>query len=261
MISSGTRRVVGRRPEVFADTLDEVGPTRTARIHRAFRVRADDAHPAVGHLLQIPARTGDGAAGTHPGDEMGHLAVGVIPDLGARRLVVADRTHRVGVLIGFPRAVDLLDETVGHAVVAVRVVGRHRRRAHHDLSAVGAQHILLVLADLVRAHEDAFVATRLGDQRQADTGVAGGRFDDRAAGLQLAAGLRGVDHLRRDAVFGAATRVEVLDLGDDLARALGHDRVQLNQRGIADELTDVPGDPHASIVSGRTNGYQVASRM
>ena len=69
-------------------------------------------------------------------------------------------------------------------------------------------------------------------------------------GLQLAAGLGGVDHLDRDAVLGAAAGVEVLDLGRDRARALGDNRVQLYQRGIADELTDVPGDPHASIVSG-----------
>ena len=201
MISSGTRRVVGGRPEVLADTFDEIGPAGAAGIHRAFRVGADDPHPAVGHLLQIAARTGDRAAGADACDEMGDLAVGVGPDLGSRRLVVADGTHRVGVLIGFPRAVDLLDEAVGHAVVAVRVVGRHRRRAHHDLSAVGAQHILLVLADLVRAHEDAFVAARLSDQRQADTGVARRRFDDGAAGLELAAGLGGLDHLDRDAVL------------------------------------------------------------
>ena len=38
-------------------------------------------------------------------------------------------------------------------------------------------------------------------------------------------------------------------------------RVQLYQQGIADELTDVPRDPHASMVSGGQNGYQVASRM
>ena len=152
---------------------------------------------------------------------MGDRAVGVIPDLGTRRLVVAGRAHRVGVLVGLPRAVDLLDQTVGHAVVAVRVIGRHRRRAHHDLSSVGAQHILLVLADLVRADEDALVAALLGDQSQTDAGVAGCGFDDRAAGLQFAAGLRRVDHLHRDAVLGAAARVEVLDLGDDPARALG----------------------------------------
>ena len=141
------------------------------------------------------------------------------------------------------------------------MVGRHRRRAHHDLSAVGAQHILLVLADLVRADEDAFVAALLGDERQPDAGVAGRGFDDGAAGFQLTAGFGGVDHLHGDAVLGAAAGVEVFDLRDDLARALGDNRVQLDQRGIADELTDVPGDPHTSMVSGRRNGYQVASRM
>jgi hypothetical protein len=87
------------------------------------------------------------------------------------------------------------------------MVGRHRRRAHHDVGPVGAQHVLLVLADLVRADEDALVATLLGNQGQPDAGVAGGRLDDGAAGSQLAAGLGGVDHLDRDAVLGAAAGV------------------------------------------------------
>ena len=83
----------------------------------------------------------------------------------------------------------------------------------------------------------------------------------RAIAWGLAAGLGGVDHLDRDAVLGAATGVEVFDLGRNRACAVGHNRVQLNQRGIADELTDVPGDAHGSIVSGPRIGYQVASRM
>ena len=175
---------------------------------------------------------------------MRDLAVGVGPDLGPGGLVVAGRAHRVGVLVGLPRAVDLLDQPVGDAVVAVRMVGRHGRRAHHHVGAVRAQHVLLVLADLVRADEDAFVAALLGHQRQPDAGVAGGRFDDGAAGLELAAGLGGVDHLDRDAVLGAAAGVEVLDLGRNRAGAFGDNGVQLHQRGIADELTDVPGDAH-----------------
>ena len=85
-------------------------------------------------------------------------------------------------------------------------------------------------------------------------------------GLQFAAGLGGVDHLDRDAVLGAAAGVEVFDLGRNRAGAFGNNRVQLYQRGIADELTDVPGDAHASIVSGPHGAgpaacYQVASRM
>ena len=120
-----------------------------------------------------------------PGDEVGDLAVGVGPDLRTGRLVVTLRTHRIRVLVGLPRAVDLLDEPVGHAVVAVRIVGRHRGRAHHDVGAVRAQHVPLVLADLVGADEDALVAALLGDERQPDTGVARGRFDDGAAGLAV----------------------------------------------------------------------------
>ena len=51
------------------------------------------------------------------------------------------------------------------------------------------------------------------------------------------------------------------DLGRNHAGPFGNNRVQLYQRGIADELTDVPGDAHVSIVSGPQCDYQVASRM
>src|SRR5690606_2293917 len=136
---------------------------------------------------------------------------------------------------------------------------------HHHLGAVGAQHVALVLADLVRADEDALVAPPLRDESQPDAGIPRGGLDDRAARLELAAGLRGVDHLDRDAVLRAAARAEVLDLGRDDARPVGDDGIQLYQRGVADELTDVPGDAHDSIVSGAHSryqaGYQVASRM
>ncbi len=80
-------------------------------------------------------------------------------------------------------------------------------------------------------------------------------------GLQLSAGLRCVDHLDRDAVLRATAGVEVLDLGRHRPRACRDNGIQLNQRGITDELTDVPRDPHGSIVSGPACGYQVASRM
>ena len=62
-------------------------------------------------------------------------------------------------------------------------------------------------------------------------------------------------------VFGAPARIGALALGRDDPRARRDHGVQLYQRGIADELTDVPGDPHASIVSGPAGDYQVASRM
>ena len=215
-----------------------------AGVHRPLRVGADDAHLPAGDLFQVAARAGDRPAGSDPGDEMGDLAVGVGPDLRAGRFVVAGRALRVGVLIGLPGAVDLADQPVGDAVVTARVFRWHRRRAHHHLGAVRAQHVLLVLADLVGADEHAVVAAALSDQGQADAGVSRRRFDDGAARLELSAGLGGVDHLDRDPVFAAQPRIEVLDLGDDPARARWHNRVQLNQWSISDDFTDVLRNTH-----------------
>src|SRR6185312_13813547 len=155
----------------------------------------------------------DRSAGADAGDEVGDLAVGVGPDLRAGSRVVAGRAFRVGVLVGLPRAGDLGDEPIGDAVVAVRMLGGDGGRADDDLGAVGNQHVALVLADLVGADEHALVAAVLGDEGQPDAGVARGRFDDGAAGPQLPAGFGGVDHLHRDPVLGAATGIEVFDLG------------------------------------------------
>ena len=97
------------------------------------------------------------------------------------------------------------------------MLGRDGGRADDDLRAVRLEHVALVLADLVGADEDAVVAARLGDHGQPDAGVARGRLDDRAAGLQRTGGLGGVDHPRRDPVLHRAAGVEVLHLGEHAA--------------------------------------------
>src|SRR6202044_911407 len=137
----GPRRVVGRGPEILADTFHQIRSAGAAGVHRPLRVGTDDLHPPFGHILEIAAPARDRPAGTDPGDEVGDLAVGVGPDLRAGGFVVAGRALRVGVLIGFPGAVDLANQPVGDAVVTAGVFRWHRRRAHHDLGAVGAQHI------------------------------------------------------------------------------------------------------------------------
>src|SRR5690606_31732750 len=116
------------------------------------------------------------------------------------------------------------------------------------------------LADLVRADEDALVSTLLGHDRQPHPGVAGRRLDDGAARLEQAALLGVLDHLDRDAVLGAAARVQVLDLGQHHAGALRDHRIQLDQGRIADELTDVPGISHASMVPDIDRGANSATR-
>ena len=149
-----------------------------------------------------------------PHDEVGDPALGLLPDLRTGGLVVGARVVGVGVLVGLPGA-GLLGEPVADVVVGVRVLRRDGGRADHDLGAVGLEHVALVLADLVGAHEDALVALLLGHHRQADAGVAGGRLDDRAAGLQLAGGLGRLDHPAGDAVLHGPAGVEVLHLGED----------------------------------------------
>src|SRR5205085_37731 len=98
----GHRAVVGVRPEVLADALHQVGPPAAARVHRAFRVGADDLDPAAGYLLEVAARAGDRPAGADAGDEMSDLAVGIGPDLRPGGCVVAGRSLRVGVLVWLP---------------------------------------------------------------------------------------------------------------------------------------------------------------
>src|SRR5262249_8450405 len=142
-----------------------------------------------------------GAAGAHPGHEMGDTALGLRPDLRTGRLVVRAGVVRVRVLVGLPGAGDLLHQAVGDGVVRARVFRRHRRRTADDLRAVGPEHVLLVLADLVRADEHAAVATGLRHQGQPDTRVATGRLDDRPARREQAVALGGLDHPGGDAVL------------------------------------------------------------
>ena len=131
------------------------------------------------------------------------------PDLRAGGLVVADAgPSGLEYWLGFQRAGDL-----------PRPAGRRRGSRSPGARAATAvgqtttsapyavQHVALVLADLVRADEHAVVAALLGDQGQADAGVAGGRLDDGAAGLQLAARASAASIIaQRDAVLRPSRR-------------------------------------------------------
>ena len=90
------------------------------------------------------------------------------------------------------------------------------------------------------------VSARAGDNRKADTGIAGGRLDHQAARLEFAAffGLedhplsrRGPSRIGRDfSKFGFAEDGAAGQLGSPL---------QLDQRGIADSFDNVVVDFHA----------------
>ena len=208
---------------------------RPRGVDRALGVGADDRQLGV-LLLQVARRARDRAAGADRDHERVELPAGLLPDLGPGRLVVRARVALVAVLVGLVGAGNLLGEPVGDGVVALRRLGLDGIRADDHLGAEGLEQRDLLAAHLVGHGEDAAVAAQRGDDRKAGAGVPGGRLDDRAAGLQLPFALGRVDHRDRDPVLDRAARVEELELGEDGRRVVGHDVLEPNERGVADQL-------------------------
>ena len=108
----GDGGVVGLRPEVLADTLDEVRPAVSAGVDRPDRVGPDHLDPALGNLFEVATDTTDRAAGAHAGHEVRDLPIGLRPHLRAGGLVVGPRVGRVGVLVRFPGTGQLAGQPV-----------------------------------------------------------------------------------------------------------------------------------------------------
>ena len=154
---------------------------------------------------------------------------------------------RVGVLIGPEGVRRLARQPVGDRVVRVGVLGRHGRRTHHDLGAVGAEQRDLLGAHLVGHDEDALVAALRGDDGESDAGVARRRLDDGATRPEEAVALGRVDHRDRGPVLDAATRVRGLDLGHEVARQVPPDPTEAEHRRVAHEVQDRAGDLGRSV--------------
>ena len=230
--------VEGGGPDVLTDAFHQVGAAAPAGVDGALRVRPDDLHLALGHFLEVAAGTGDRATGPDARHEVRDPPVGLPPDLRARPVIMRGGVVGVRVLVRLPAVRCLPGEAAGDAVIGTRVIGRHARGAHDDLGAVGAEHGDLVRGHLVRAGEQAPVTALLSDDRQADARVARGRLHDHAAFAQPALPLGGLYHPQGDAVLHRATRVQVLDLREHVARprdALRH-RLQPQQGGVPHRL-------------------------
>jgi hypothetical protein len=109
------------------------------------------------------------------------------------------------------------------------------RRDDH-LGAVRAEHRDLLLAHLVGHDEDAPVALVRRCDREADAGVPRGRLDDRPAGPQPAVPLGGLDQREADAVLHGSARIEVLELRENRRAGLAAERLEADDRGVADEV-------------------------
>ena len=197
--------------------------------------RDDQGRRAV--LLEVPPDARDRSAGADRDDHgVDVAAVGLLPELGAGRLVVGLGVRRIRVLVGLESAGDLLGEPVGDRVVALRRVRVDRGRRDDDLGAVRAQHGDLLLAHLVRHHEDAAVPAQRGGDREADARVARGRLDDRPARAQPPVLLRRLDHRMPDPVLHRAAGVQVLELREQLAGDVAGEPLEAHDRRVPDEL-------------------------
>jgi len=94
----------------------------------------------------------------------------------------------------------------------VRRTGFRRDRCNHDVGPERFQIARLFNRRFVGHDEDALVAFDRGGNRETNACVAGGCFDDCAAGLQDALALRGGDHRNADPVFDGETGIEILHL-------------------------------------------------
>ena len=235
----GDRAAFGRR---CLAVLEQMVHRRAARI-------GDTDDDVLFLLAQECRRARDRAAGADRADEAVDLAAAFFPDLRPGRDVVRLAVVEIVPLVGEDHAVlfgllELLGEPSPDMLIVVRV-GVGRRRHLDQLGAAQPQHVLLFLALRLGDDDQRAVAARIGDERKADAGIAGGCLDDQAAGAQLAALFRLQDHLPAGAVLHRAARVHELGLAEDGAAGRLRGALQLDERRMADGFDNAVADLHA----------------
>ncbi len=208
-------------------------------VDAADRVRTHHPHVAPGlggTLLEISAGAGDGAPGANAADQTVDESVGVLPDLRTGGQVMGLGVGRIVVLVGIETAGGLGGNTLGDLDVTLRVIVRQVGAGHHDLGTVGLEHVDLLAAHLVghRAHA-AIAAHRRGD-REAETGVSGGAFDQRPTRRDQARLLGAQHHVHRHAVLDRAPGVQLLELCQHGRRTGRRHAIQAHQRGVSDQV-------------------------
>ena len=120
------------------------------------------------------------------------------------------------------------------------MVRRDGGRADQDLARRSREDVRLVLADLVRADEDAVVAALLRPRwpaRRRCCRRSARRWCRRAAAAPDASAASIIR--LRDAVLHRPARIEVLDLGQHRGLDALGDLVEPDERGVADQVADV----------------------
>ena len=208
-------------------------------------------------LFQTARRADQGAGRAQPRDEMRDASGGLLEDLDRGPFVVSARVGGVRVLVGIeiPLRVPLHD-LAHHDDGAVRTLARV---AVDDLRAEGGDQRLALGADVAGHHEAHAISLGSADQRVGDSGVAGGRVDDRFFARQRAAALPVLDHRQRRAVLDRAAGIEPFGLRIDLdVRELALEEPHTQEWRVPDQPCDARGACAAHVSEKDRNQRQPA---
>ena len=221
----------GRR-KARSDALNLVIPGRFAFENRGCRgLDRDDMQVGKGAFEDL-ADAGHRAPGPdpqHEGVQVGKLS----EDFLGRRLPMNFRVGRVGellrhVIVG-PACRGALGG-VDRGVHAFAVFGQD------EFGAVRGQQTLPFLAHGFRHGQGESVALDRGDQRQADPGIAAGRFDNRHPRTQGARPLGRLYHAEADSVFDASAGIERFEFRPHRGPAGLRNLAELNHRRVANKF-------------------------
>ena len=111
-------------------------------------------------------------------------------------------------------------------------------RGQVEAGAVGLHQVAAFDRHAFRHDQDQLVALHRGHHGQADAGVARGRLNDGATGLQVAIRFGSLDHGQRDAVLDGAAGVRAfgLDPNVGVGEQVGHPDVRRAADGVEDAL-------------------------
>ena len=124
-----------------------------------------------------------------------------------------------------------------------------RLRSAHHLCAECFHERDFLDRETFRHREHGLVTATRSDQRESHAGVTGCGLENGCAGFQSARLLRLRDHAQSGAIFDAAARVQVLELGIDVGCIARCDFSKMKDWSFADQFGDVLGDPQGSHLS------------
>src|SRR5713101_3372574 len=183
-------------------------------------------------LAKIASGAADRAAGTDAGDERVDM-VQLFDQFRSGTRVVDFWIGRVAELLRHE-----ISRIVAHQLLGLADRSMHSARigSQHQLRAIRRQQRTPLLAHRIGHRQDKLVTLDCTYQREPDSSIARGGFDDGIAGLDAAVLFRLLDHRQANAIFYTAARVIVLELGPYFGIISGRHAVKPHHRSMADQV-------------------------